>query len=74
MGLHGNSGHNTTSWEPIRTFITLVIHMRPVSAANKHRMLVKPRKEFGHVHHPKVRMTLYSWFADAECRITLQQL
>ena len=36
-----------------------------------HRMLAKPREESGHVHHPEVRMALYSWLSDAERRITL---
>jgi hypothetical protein len=71
MGLCGSSGHITTSWETVRTNITLIIHVRPVSAANKHSMLAKPREESGHVHHPEVRMALYSWLTDAERRIAL---
>jgi len=43
MGLCERSGRCTKNWDVVRTYITLVIHMGPVSAANKDTMLAKPR-------------------------------
>ena len=55
----------------VRTYITLATHGS--NLCSEHRVLVSrsPTSRLRHIHHREVRMALYLWFADAECRVTL---
>jgi hypothetical protein len=55
-----------------RTYIALVIHMRPISEKYDEKIAIDYVTR--NLHHRKIWMTLYPWFANSEGWVPLEQL